>query len=54
MKLGRADKKLHAESGIKLIMARLKIGYPKEGGYMNKEHMDADHKMLTEYLNRRV
>ena len=41
-----------AEAGIKQIMARLKVGYMKPDGYMNKRHMDADHKMLTIYLNR--
>jgi hypothetical protein len=49
----QADSAKAAENGIKQIMARLKKGYMVEGGYMNKEHMDADHKILTAYLNRK-
>jgi hypothetical protein len=41
-----------AEQGIKNIMARLKAGYMQPGGYRNKAYMDADHRMLTIYLNR--
>lgn len=39
------------EEGIKNIMARLKIGYPHKGGYMNDQYMEADRKMLEIYLN---
>jgi hypothetical protein len=47
-----ANAECAAEQGIKNIMARLKAGYMKPGGYRNKASMDADHRMLTIYLNR--